>query len=482
MASITSTGIGSQLDVESIITQLMAIEKKPLTALQTTASTLDSKISAFGTLKSQLSALSDAATKLAAAATWNAKTASSSNATALSASVTNAGDAVASSFTMQVSQLARAQAVSSNAAATGTGFGLGTLSIQLGDWNDTDAGGPNFAAGDKPAIDISVNEGDSLSAIAAKINGAGAGVSATVLKDLSGERLMLRSSSTGEAAGFRVTATPLGSGDGADLGLLAFDGTGQGMGANPVQYARNAEATINGVTIRSATNVLADTVPGVSLTLSQVTTSPVEVAVATDTSGLRGTIQAFVTAYNTMNQTLNSATAYDAASKTAALLQGDSTAVSLQNALRSLVGAPSGGGAIQRLSDLGITVAKDGAGNLALDTAKLDTALKNPAAVQQFFAAPQNTLDSSATGFATRLSAFTQAAIATDGTLDTRTQSLKAQRKDNDKSQDNLSDRLTLTEKRLRAQYTALDTKMASLTALNTYITQQVAQWNKSTS
>ena len=107
MASITSTGIGSQLDVESIITQLMAIEKKPLTALQTAASTLDSKVSAFGTLKSQLSALSDAATKLAAAATWNAKTASSSNATALSASVTNAGDAVASSFTMQVSQLAR---------------------------------------------------------------------------------------------------------------------------------------------------------------------------------------------------------------------------------------------------------------------------------------------------------------------------------------------------------------------------------------
>ena len=119
---------------------------------------------------------------------------------------------------------------------------------------------------------------------------------------------------------------------------------------------------------------------------------------------------------------------------------------------------------------------------MCIRDSKLDAALKNPAAVQQFFAAAQNTMDSSATGFATRLSAFTQAAIATDGTLDTRTQSLKDQRKDNDKSQDNLSDRLTLTEKRLRAQYTALDTKMASLTALNTYITQQVAQWNKSTS
>lgn len=478
--AISSTGIGSGLDVELIISQLMAVEKKPLAMLQTKAGTIDSQISAFGTIKSQLSALSDAVTKLAAASTWNAKTAASSNAQMVGASVTDGGAAAASSFTVEVSQLARTQAVSSNAVTAGAGFGAGKLSIQLGDWNDTETGATSFVAGDKAAVEVTVDAGDTLATIAAKINKAGAGVSATVIKDLSGERLMLRSSTTGEAAGFRVGVNTAG-GAGNDLGLLAFDAAqpGQGMAANPIQYARNALATLNGVAIRSATNVLTDTVPGLSITLSQKTTAPVDITVSADTSGLRGTIQAFVTAYNALNQTLNSATAYNATTKTAALLQGDSTAVGLQNALRSLVGAPSGGGSLQRLTQLGITVAKDGAGNLAVDTAKLDEALKDPAKVQQFFAAPENAGDPGATGFATRLSAFTRAAVGSDGVLATRDESLRTQRKDNLKRQGEMSDRLSLTEKRLRAQYTALDTKMGSLNALDAYVKQQVAQWNK---
>ena len=483
MATISSAGIGSGIDVETTIGKLLAIEKRPLTTLQTKATTIDSKISAFGSVKSQISTLSDAVTALSKAATWTAKSVSSSNSTAVSASVTAGSDASLSSLSVSVSQLARAQSVASAAVASGTGVGSGSLSIQLGTWSS--GASPSFTEGAGAAVSVSIDASDSMANIATKINAAGAGVTATVLKDLSGERLMLRSSTTGEAAGFRVQATDDGSSGGVGLGALAFDNpsAGAGMAANTVQYGQNAKATINGIAVESATNTLADNIPGLSLTLSQVTTAPVDITASSDTSAMKTAVNAFVTAYNATNTMLNSATKYDASTKTAALLQGDATTTGLQNALRQLLGSSSGGGALKQLSDLGISIGSAGAGNLVVDAAKLDKALKSPAAVQQFFSAPSGAAaGDSATGFATRFSAFTQAAIAATGTLDTRTTSLQSEKKTNGKDQDKVNDRLTLVESRLRKQYTSLDTKMASLTTLGNYVTQQIAQWNKSTS
>ncbi|HUD31818.1 MAG TPA: flagellar filament capping protein FliD, partial [Variovorax sp.] len=330
------------------------------------------------------------------------------------------------------------------------------------------------------------------------INAAGAGVSATVIKDASGERLMMRSSTTGEAAGFRIQTADDGTSTGPGLGMLSFDDPagGQGMAAGNVQYGQNAKATINGIDISSPTNTLADTVAGLSLTLSQVTTTPVQVDVTSDTSAMRTAIKTFVTAYNATNDMFNSSMKYDATTKTAALLQGDGTTRGLQNALRSMVGAASGGGAIKQLSDLGISVGKDATGSLVVDDAKLTKALADPVAVRQFFSAAAPTATSATgttasttgtgavgdatTGFATRFAAFTQDAIGTGGTLSGKTDSLQAQKTANGKDQDRVNTRLTLTEARLRKQYSALDTTVSSLTALNTYITQQIAQWNKS--
>lgn len=479
-AAISSAGIGSGLKVDDIITSLMAIEKKPLTALQTQAAVLDSKISAFGTLTSQLAALSDAVDKLKLPATWNAKSVVSSTPTAVGAAVS--GDsAQATSFSVAVSQLARAQSVASSPVATGSGFGAGTLSIQLGSWATGSASA--FTAGSTAAVSVDVVEGDSLATIAAKINDAGAGVTATVLKDLSGERLLIRSSDTGAANGFRIQSTDDAAATGASLGALAFDPAAgaTGMAANAAQYGLNAQATINGIPIDSASNTLVDTVPGLTLTLSQITTAPVEVAVGNDTTKQTDAINAFVKAYNAMNQLINAATKYDATAKSGALLQGDATTTGLQTAMRSMIGAISGGGsALQRLSDLGVSIAKDAAGDLAVDSTRLATALKDPAAVRQFFISAGGASDGNA-GFATRMSGFLQSAIGSTGVLGTKTSSLQDQKATNTKSQDKLSDRLTLVEDRMRKQYTALDTKMASLNALSAYVTQQVASWNKST-
>jgi flagellar hook-associated protein 2 len=478
MTSITSGGFN--LDVDGIITKLMTVEKVPLTALQTKATALDSKISAYGTVKSQLSRLWDASSALSKASLWQSKAVTSSQPAAVGVAVLDASAASATSFSVEVQQLARAQSVSSTAVAAGSGFKAGTLSLQLGSWNTPDGGAAAFTAGSPAAVSVSVQEGDSLSTIATKINTAGAGVTATVLKDLSGERLLLRSTATGEATGFRVQAQSGGSGSGQDLGQLAFDDAapGLGMAANPVQYGRNAHATINGVAVTSASNTLGDTVAGLSLTLSQVTSTPVEVGVSTDAAALTKAVQGFVDAYNGMNQMLNAATAYDATTKTAALLQGDSVTVGLQNALRSLAGSAVGDGALSRLSDLGISVKKGGAGDLEVDSAKLAKALQNPAAVQQFFAG--GTEPDGIDGMAKRFADFTSRAIGADGTLATRTASLQTQKNDNSRQQDQVNDRLTLTEARLRKQYAALDANLSSLTALDTYVSQQIAQWNKS--
>lgn len=478
-AAISSAGIGSGLKVDDIITSLMAIEKKPLTALQTQASVLDSKISAFGTLTSQLSALNDAAEKLALASTWNAKSVSSATPAAVGASVS--GDsAAATSFSVAVSQLARAQSVASGAVTAGSGFGAGTLSIQLGSWAGTT---PAFTASGAAAVSVTVAEGDSMATIATKINAAGAGVTATVLKDLSGERLLIRSSATGEASGFRIQSTNATGATGPSLAALAFDPAAgaTGMAANPIQYGLNAQATINGVAISSASNTLTDTVPGLTLTLSQVTTAPVEVTVGVDTTQQTSAVNAFVKAYNAMNQLINAATKFDAASKSGALLQGDATTTGLQTAMRSMIGSISGSStAFQRLSDLGVSIAKDAAGDLAVDSTKLANALKDPEAMKKFFISAAGASDSGA-GFGTRLSGFLRNAIGSGGMLGTKTSSLQDQKASNAKSQDKLSDRLTLVEDRMRKQYTALDTKMASLNALSAYVTQQVATWNKST-
>ncbi|RZI75159.1 MAG: hypothetical protein EOP80_09345 [Variovorax sp.] len=478
MAAISSTGLGSGLNVDDIITSLMSIEKKPLAALQTQASVLDSKISAFGTMTSLMSTLNDAVGKLALASTWNAKSVLSATPAAVGASVS--GDsAAATSFSVAVSQLARAQSVASGAVAAGSGFGAGTLSIQLGSWAGTT---PAFTASGAAAVSVTVAEGDSMATIATKINAAGAGVTATVLKDLSGERLLIRSAATGEPNGFRIQPADDAGATGPSLAALAFDPAAgpTGMAANPIQYALNAQAAINGVAINSASNTLADTVPGLTLTLSQVTTAPVEVTVANDVTRQTEAVNAFVKAYNAINQLFNAATKFDPASKRGALLQGDATTTGLQTALRSMVGSLAGsGGALQRLSDVGVSIAKDGAGDLAVDSTRLANALKDPAAVKAFFISGAGASDSTA-GFATRLSGFLQSAIGSTGMLGSKTSSLQSQKTSNTKNQDKLSDRLTLVEERMRKQYTALDTRMASLNALSAYVTQQVATWNKS--
>lgn len=470
--AISSTGLGSGLDVSSIISQLSALEKQPLKSLQTKATNLQTQLSTVGTIQSQVATLSSAATKLGSVLNWKGTTATSSNTAAVTATVSTG--AVAAAYSIEVSKLAKAQSLAlpttlgSSALPTATEqLGYGNLSIQVGS---------------KAAVNIAIADGEgTLAQIAAKINAvSGLGVTASVIADGSGKvNLMLRASNTGTDGAFTVTATE-GTGGSvsvpSNLSRLSYTTGNFAMAQN--QAAQNAEATVNGVAVSSSKNTLTNVIDGLSLTLTQVTTTAVDVTVAKDTAAITKNMQDFISAYNALNQTLSEATAYDAATKTAGPLQGDSVATGLQRALRSLMASTSAtGSTFNRLADVGITAQLGG--NLQLDTAKLTPAFNDVSNLQLLFT---NFGGSDATnGIGVRVREFANGLLAATGTVTNKTNAVKKAIDINSTDQDKINKRASNLEARLKSQYAALDTKMASLTALNNYVSQQVTTWNKST-
>jgi len=469
---MSSAGIGSGLDVESIVTKLMAIERQPVANLQTRASTIQTEISAFGSLQSSVAGFRDAAQALTNSSTWGATTATSSDNG--SVGVSTGSGAHAGSYSVSVQNLASAQSVASQSYASSSAvIGEGGLTIDVGAW---DVGQPGFAArATINAMSIPISATDTLRDVRDKINAANAGVTASIVTDSSGARLVLTSSATGVNNGFSVT----GTGGAAALTYDASDGSSP---MTRTQTASDAQATVNGLAITSASNTLTDVVQGLTLNLSKVTTGSVQLNVVQDNDSIKKSIQTFVKAYNSLASQLATLTKYDAATKTAGTLQGDSTAVGLQRQMRSLLtNATSASSAFSSLSDVGIEI--QSTGQLTVNDTKLSSALGNLPELKKLFANnPASTIDTSQIGIAQRLSDFGDQEIGTDGALTTRTSGLNTSLANNQKNQDAINQRLTNTEARIRAQYTALDTQMASMSALSTYITQQVANWSRTSS
>lgn len=481
MATISSTGIGSGLDVNSIVSQLVALEKTPLKTLGVKATNVQAQISAFGDIQSQFAALTDVASRISVASTWGSRNASSSNASA--ATITAAGTANATTFSLDVDQLAQSQSGSSAAMALGTVPGAGTLTLQLGTWS---GGGAAFTPGTSASVNVEILATDTISAIASKINGTNAGVVATVFNDGTNERLLLQSKSTGAAAGFRVQ-----SADPALAGLV-FDpenkpGVGMAAAGIPVQYGQDAKARINGLAVTSATNTLTDNIPGVTIKLLATTTTdygggseakaPLTMSISEDVTPAVKNVSDFVTAYNKLNKSLADLTKYDAATKTAGLFQGDSAIVGLQNVLRNMLGSVSLGATSQRLSDVGLERQLDG--SLSINTAKLSVAANNGTSLQQLFT--NNNNDPFTNGFALKFRDLGRGVAASGGSLYAKAAALQDNLSKNTKEQAKVNDRAALFETRLRQQYSALDAQMAQLNALNAYVAQQVTTWNKST-
>lgn len=472
MATISSAGVGSGLDVETIVTRLVALERTPITQLQTQKTRLQADLSSFGKLQSHLSTLRDAARDLADTTGWSPVTAASSDESAITVSAGSA--ATPSAYDMTVARLASAQqlasAAYSSAAAT---VGQGTLVIDIGTWNgDRSAFVPKVPAS---TASIVIGPGDdSLEKIRDKINAAAVGVTASIVRDVNGARLTLRSSQTGAENGFRVSATESGA---PGLAALGFDPPNAAGGLALNQAAGNAQATINGLVVESASNTLTDVMDGLTLNLAKPTATPVTVTVKRDTDTIKKNITAFATAYNEVQKYLREQTKYDPEAKEGGTLQGDRTAVLLQQQLRGLVGGSSGASAdFARLAALGLDPQSDG--TLKVNATKLDSAVADLDDLRRAFANVDDVVPGN-NGFAVQMRRFTDLVLGEGGALTSRQAALRASIERNDDRQDQMEDRVSAFEKRVRAQYTALDTRMGQLSGLSSYITQQIAQFNK---
>lgn len=460
MAGISSPGIGSGLDVQSIVSQQVALESKPLEKLQSKNTSLNSEISTWGGIKSDLSALQDASQKLMDPSSWNTRALKSSNDDAVTGTASEG--AATGSYQVTVNSLAKAQSARSAAVTAGSTLGEGGLLISIGQW---DAG--NFSSSSS-VIPVDIAASDTMADIARKINGAGAGVTASVVTSNGQDQLMMRSASTGASMGFQVETY----GDAA-LNALSYPGDGSsGMTLN--QAGTDAQVTIDGgMTLTSSSNTLSNVISGLTLDLKQTGTTTVDVT--SDTSVVKKSVDNFVSAFNTAITNLTTATKYDAGSKTAGPLQGDATAVGLLNTLKNMVmtNGPTGT-SFNRLSDVGLEMQRDG--TLKVNPGKLTAALAKPDELKTFFAASSDTVTE--TGMARRFYDYTFNVNSSGGVLTGRNKALQEAISRNNTDIEKMEARISRTEERLYKTYSALDTKMSTLNSMSTYVAQQSSAWS----
>ncbi|MFI4941027.1 MAG: flagellar filament capping protein FliD, partial [Burkholderiales bacterium] len=241
------------------------------------------------------------------------------------------------------------------------------------------------------------------------INNANLGVTATIINDGSSSpyRLSLTSNTTGAASSMKISV----NGDAALSNLLSNDPAGTQNLTQSVN-AQNSALTINGIPITSANNTVSGAIQGVTLNLSQVGTT--SVAIGKNSTSVQSAVSALVTAYNTLNSTLNAATAYNATTQTAGPLIGDSGIQTIRAQLRQLIGTPVAGASqnLNSLGQLGITFQNDG--SMSLNTSTLQSALTNNfSSVGALFSAIGTTSDS-LVGFNTSTAATQPGTYAVD--------------------------------------------------------------------
>lgn len=372
---LSSAGIGSGLDVTNIVSQLMSIEQRPLTALTTKQSDYKAKLSAFGSIQSGIASFQSTLKKLS-----DPKNLQTIKATAADTSVlgTSGGaGAVPGDYAIEVTRLAQSQKLASagqlNAqAVVGTGtltFDFGTISGgTLG--TDGKYSGSAFTSNGAGSKQVTIdNSNNTLNGIRDAINSASIGVTASVINDggATPYRLALSNSQTGEASSMKISV----SGDAALGSLLNHDPTGS-QALTQTVAAQNAALKVDGLDISKSSNTFSDVVPGVTLTLKKTNAgSPTNLSVTRDTNAVKANVQEFVDGYNKLTGSLKSLTSYDMASKKGAALYGDSSVRSMLTQLRGVVTGTITGGAssLTRLSDAGVSYQSDG--TLKLDATQL---------------------------------------------------------------------------------------------------------------
>jgi flagellar hook-associated protein 2 len=454
--TISSSGIGSGLNVSQIVTALMDVEKGPLNSINKSISTDNAQISAYGTVSSQISSFQSSIAGLITPSTIKATTASSSSTSVLS--VSNDGTALAGEYKITVVRVASPQVIKiSNSAFTSLydEFGsAGNISITSNDVT-TDITPTSYT----------------VAGLAEAINDANiSGISATIIN-----------LGTSSAPDYQIRIVNTSDTDTtAAIDLSAIEGddgfvfTGTDIDTDTV--AVSGKFTIDGelVEFERSSNTITDLIPG--LTINLVGTGDSTITVAQDSSALSSKIAAFVTAYNALDQSLKDISSYDTTTKKGAVLYGDSTITSLRRDIRSIITSTlsvDSSTSYNRLGDVGVSFESDG--TLSLDSTTLNTAINaNFNKVANLFSGTGDSTDSSTLhGFAYQLDTLLTSATDIDGLITNRESSLQTDITRLQARAVQEQSRLDDLQQIYQRQYTALDRTIASLNSMASYLTSQ---------
>jgi flagellar hook-associated protein 2 len=440
--SISFSGLGSGLDTNKIVDQLVAIEKAPIGQLNQRKSETSKRLSIVGELISKLQALRSSALSLDASDKVTSLSATSSDSTRVKVSASSS--ASPGVYNLRVDRLAQAETTRSRSfSAHDTPLpDLGALDLSVG--------------GDSP-ITIHYDGSDTLDDVAARINASGVRASAQVLFDGSSYRLNVTAKDTGMA------------------NALSFGGTGDLLGFTDagaeVVSAQDAQVTLSGTTITRSSNTITDVIPGVTLDLMSETpasASTTQLTIARDPAALRGKVQGLVDAYNKIAQVVGAQLQYVGDGKTqkgADTLFGDPTVMSLQRELASVVTRfYANGTGTTSTGQLGISLGRDG--QLTLDPAKFDAAVaKDPAAINNLLAGTNH--DGLAATIGSLVDRYTS---STTGLLVGKQKSLTSLNRSYDQQIDRLSDAAESLGTRLRKQFVAMEATISKLNSQQGYI------------
>lgn len=463
---LSSLNTGSGVDTNALVTGLVKAEFAARNdALTTQASTLTAQISGVSTLKSTITGFASALQSLSTGGTVTTQP-QSSDATVLTATALPGAALSGLSRSISVTRLAAAQsartadghAFASRTAATFTGTLTLAVGARNGDGSVTDAN----------AATLHFAQGSSLDDVAKAINGAGKGVAATVVTAADGKAYLSLKGQEGAAHAFTLSTD--GDPSLADLAVGP-----NATGTTVTTAAADAALTVDGIAVTRPSNTIADLVDGVKLQLTGTSTAAVQLTSITPTSTLSQAVSNFVDTYNQVLSTVNGLTD----PKTGAL-KADSAAQALLRSLHGLAsrtlltGAAVEPGGPTTLSELGVATQRDG--TLTVDSATLARAVARfPKSVEAMFALASGSSD----GITAAVNSVSFNATSLTLGLGASASRYTSAQTDLSAAQDKLSTQSDAETTRLTQQFADMNSKVAAYKSTQTFLTNQVAAWNK---
>lgn len=451
--AISASGLGSGLDIKSLVDQLVSAERQPVAnRLALKEARANAQLTALGRLKGALSTFQTAVTGLADAEQFQKRKVTVSDAERISAVAGT--DATPASYQVEVVSLAAAhRLVSGPFASAGSAVGTGQLTVTSG--------------ADSMTIEITPSN-DTLAGIRDAINASAnnPGVRATIVNGADGAHLVLVATATGAANAITVDAVTAGSG----LEALEY-GAGTTNALTQASAAADAVVEIDGFTVTSATNRIEDAIEGVTIDLLQAAPGTlIDLEVGYDTEAARAAVNAFVNSYNGVLGTIAELTAYNAETSTGGALLGDAATRAIKTALREALGGVVGTSAdpFRTLAEIGVTT--NGSGRLALDAERFADALAAD------FDGVGRVLADEDRGIAVRLQAVVDDVLGSAGRISARESTLRTQLDQIGDRRETLEARMEQVRKRYETQFNALDRLVGQLNQTSTFLTNQLSR------